>query len=320
MTNCPIWGTPAVELAGGEDGRKIDSKRAGGVYRIAGTALAMVSGLTDAEKAKLTTWIVDQHLAGDGAPLITSDIVSQARARRGLRYSESKDRLFRALYREGFRPSQHLAIWGVVDDEVRETVPKISALIESHGDRDTSSFMGMLIKEGLFEQQGATGRLTLTPKGYERLDEVSVGGAPTDQAFVAMWFSKELDQAYSAIDAAVWAAGYRSLRIDQKEHANKIDDEIISEIRRSRFLVADFTCGTYEADGKPRSEPRGGVYYEAGFAQGLGIPVVWTVRADQIGLVHFDTRQYSHIAWNTPEDLRDRLISRIRAVIGQGPN
>ena len=31
------------------------------------------------------------------------------------------------------------------------------------------------------------------------------------------------------------------VRIDQKERLNKIDDEIIAEIRRSRFLVADFT-------------------------------------------------------------------------------
>ena len=46
---------------------------------------------------------------------------------------------------------------------------------------------------------------------------------------------------------------------------DKIDDEIIGEIRRSRFLVADFTHGDKGA--------RGSVYYEAGFAYGLGLPV-----------------------------------------------
>ena len=62
-------------------------------------------------------------------------------------------------------------------------------------------------------------------------------------------------------------AGYQALRIDKKEDVVKIDDEIISEIRRSRFLVADFTQGN---DGA-----RGGVYFEAGFALGLGIPVIF---------------------------------------------
>ena len=94
------------------------------------------------------------------------------------------------------------------------------------------------------------------------------------------------------------------MRIDSKEHSNKIDDEIIAEIRRSRFVVADFTS---EED-----KPRGGVYYEAGFAMGLNIPVIWTCRADMIGNVHFDTRQFNHITWDDPEDLRVKLEAEDR--------
>ncbi len=37
-----------------------------------------------------------------------------------------------------------------------------------------------------------------------------------------------------------------------------------------RFMIADFTGH------------RGGVYFEAGFAHGLGIPVIWTCREDQL--------------------------------------
>lgn len=103
-------------------------------------------------------------------------------------------------------------------------------------------------------------------------------------------------------------AGYEPLRIDQKEHVNKIDDEIVLEIRRSKFLIADFTC--------ERGNPRGGVYFEAGLAFGLGKPVIWTVRADLIDDVHFDTRQYNHITWSEPAGLRDALRKRIGAVIG----
>jgi hypothetical protein len=92
---------------------------------------------------------------------------------------------------------------------------------------------------------------------------------------------------------------------------NKIDDEIIAEIRRSRFVVADFTS-------EPE-KPRGGVYFEAGFAQGLNTPVIWTCREDMLGSVHFDTRQFNHIAWTSPQDLRAKLKNRIGAVLGQGP-
>ena len=105
--------------------------------------------------------------------------------------------------------------------------------------------------------------------------------------------------------------GYEPLRIDRKEHINKIDDEIIAEIRRSRFLVADFTQG--------ESGARGGVYYEAGFAHGLNIPVIFTCQENAIGKVHFDTRQYNHITWKTPEELQARLAQRISATIGDGP-
>ena len=79
----------------------------------------------------------------------------------------------------------------------------------------------------------------------------------------------------------------------------------------SRFLVADFTQG--------ETGPRGGVYYEAGFAHGLNIQVIFTCRKDALEKVHFDTRQYPHIVWETPQELRDKLAKRISSVLGDGP-
>ena len=58
---------------------------------------------------------------------------------------------------------------------------------------------------------------------------------------MAMWFDDEMDAAYSnGIEPAIIDAGYRPVRIDRKPDVNKIDDEIIAEIRRSRFLVSGF--------------------------------------------------------------------------------
>jgi nucleoside 2-deoxyribosyltransferase len=153
--------------------------------------------------------------------------------------------------------------------------------------------------------------ITVLAKGYEQVS-LSASNAQFDQAFVAMWFDDSMLGAYEiGIEGAVREAGYRPLRIDRKEHVNKIDDEIIAEIRRSHFLVADFTSNP--------GNPRGGVYFEAGYALALGKPVIWTCRQDLIEHVHFDTRQFNHIVWNDPEELAKRLKHRIGAVLGQGP-
>lgn len=75
--------------------------------------------------------------------------------------------------------------------------------------------------------------------------------------------------------------------------------------------MADFTHG----DGGVR----GGVYFEAGFALGLNIPVIYMCKDDQIDNVHFDTRQYNHILWKDAKELKEKLSNRISATIGDGP-
>src|SRR5262249_27583262 len=110
---------------------------------------------------------------------------------------------------------------------------------------------------------------------------------------------------------AIVDSGYDPRLIDEVQHLNHIDDEIIAAIRRSRFLVADLTG------------QRQNVYYEAGFAQGLGTKVIWTCRRDEVQQTgpHLDVRQYAFITW-TPEtlvDFRKRLAWRIVRTVGQGP-
>lgn len=124
------------------------------------------------------------------------------------------------------------------------------------------------------------------------------------QGFVAMWFDASMTQIWeAAIEPAFEGTNFKPLRIDRKEHNEKIDDQIIAEIQRSRFVVADFTGH------------RGGVYFEAGYALGRGIPVIWTCREDELQKLHFDIRQYNTIAWKDAKDLKERLHQRIRATI-----
>ena len=68
--------------------------------------------------------------------------------------------------------------------------------------------------------------------------------------------------------------------------------------------------------------PRGGVFYEAGFAKVLGLPVIWMVKseiAEIENVTHFDIRQYNQIRWTEDfEDARIRLQNRIEATLGRG--
>ena len=150
--------------------------------------------------------------------------------------------------------------------------------------------------------------INMTPAGWIHLDENRRTLAASSQGFVAMWFDKALDDAYlKGFQPAIHSAGYDPVRMDRIEHLDMIDDRTIAEIRRSRFLVADLTGHS------------GGVYYEAGFATGLALPVIWTCREDDRKGLHFDIRQYNCIFWDTPDTLRDKLRHRIESVLGRGP-
>ena len=156
------------------------------------------------------------------------------------------------------------------------------------------------------------GKIYLTVKGYNRLEELEKSSPDSLKAFVAMWFDDSMDKAWEqGIKPAITSLGYEPVRIDKVRYEGRIDNLIIANIKHARFVVADFT-----QDG---DNARGGVYYEAGFAHGLGIPVFFTCRKDSIDKVHFDTRQYRHILWTTPKELKTELENSLLADIGYGP-
>ena len=123
-----------------------------------------------------------------------------------------------------------------------------------------------------------------------------------------MWFNALVTPAFKdGIEPAITDTGYRAIRIDLQEHSESIIDRIIAEIKEARFVIADFTG------------QRGGVYFEAGFARGLGLNVIWTCKDDHFNDLHFDVKGFNVIEWKAPADLRERLNARIRAVVGYGP-
>ena len=160
--------------------------------------------------------------------------------------------------------------------------------------------LGWVTDEGLMDHFTAT----ITAKGWNRLSVIQSDERRREsrQAFIAMSFDDSLTSSFkNGMEQAVKLAGYEPVRIDLKEHNKKICDVIISEVRRSECLIADFTLH------------RAGVYFEAGYALGLGLPVIWTCREYDIANAHFDTCQYNHIVWKNEKDLCEKPSRRIKA-------
>lgn len=150
------------------------------------------------------------------------------------------------------------------------------------------------------------------PKGWQKFDDLTRSSSKaTNPAFVAMWFggknrSQEMRSLYEqAIEPAINRVGYHASRSDTVEHNEAIMDRILVDIRAAPFVVAELTRNNQ------------GVYYEAGYARGLGLDVIICVRKRQ--KVHFDLTGVSQVRWATPGELAKRLEHRIRETRGQGP-
>jgi hypothetical protein len=162
--------------------------------------------------------------------------------------------------------------------------------------------------------------------GYQLIRELKARRKDFKQCFVAMWFNpSEMDgpwktaikPAIEYIEEGQTEPTFKAVRADTEEYATDINDWIISEIRRSRFMVCDLTGY------------RGGVYFEAGFAYGLGLPVIYTCRKDWCEAVkeasgkvikegvHFDLNHQNRIEWEEKrlDTFRDKLTNRIKAII-----
>jgi hypothetical protein len=240
-----------------------------------------------------------RQAAEAGQPLrITSGTAAEfAEPHMHTRVSDNRERLLREAAKRAGRP--HIgAPFSLAND---------FTLIDCYSREEFIWYIDWLKKQELVFQTGGdltAVELKLSMEGWNQVQPLSRPGGIPGQCFMAMWFSDETRAAYEeGIEPAVSKAGFKPIRIDRKEHNNEIPDEIIAEIRNSQFMVADFTG------------QRTGVYYEAGFAMGLGRPVVWCCRKDDIGNLHFDTNHKNHIDWQTPQDLRDRLYTRIRTTI-----
>lgn len=303
--HCPVCKLDEQHVRASDYGERLSLEcQRCGKFTITATAAAMADSRELG--AKLSAWIRERSESGSVIPEINSNTLRDVEtALPNYRVSEKQLLLLRALERRTTFPGQIVEIippfdyplaWAAGEDELRYL---LRSLLERNLVRRTDGPPD-LADSFVFKFQ-------IAPAGWTFLDEHERPAVISDQVFVAMSFAPELKSAWeNAIRPALVRAQFRPYRVDAEPHIDRIDTRIITEIKNSRLLVADVT------------QQRPGVYFEAGYALGLGLPVFWCVRSDDLKNVHFDTRQYNHIVWDNEQHLSEQLFLYVSAVVGKG--
>ena len=196
----------------------------------------------------------------------------------------------------------HLSIIGTKTEE--GIVLVLSYLIEKVG----------LVKGTLTETSaGYIGfdELALTFEGWNYYEKLLKGSVTYRKAFMAMKFGDAdlNDVIENVFKPSAKMAGFDLFKLDDVPQAGLIDDRLRVEIQSSDFLIADLTHDNL------------GAYWEAGYAEGLGKPVIYTCELEKFNSqkTHFDTNHHLTVLWdkNAPEQAGDLLKATIRATLPQ---
>lgn len=146
---------------------------------------------------------------------------------------------------------------------------------------------------------------SVTFKGLSHAIKLQEHGDNSRKCFIAMSFNSSVMETREAIRESLIETGYEAILIDEQniDSDRTINDEIIANLKRCKFCIADFTLHS------------NGVYFESGFALGQGKKVIYTCNKEEFKNAHFDIKPLQHIIYETPEQLKKDLINKIRAYI-----
>lgn len=170
-------------------------------------------------------------------------------------------------------------------------------------DKEFRFYIESLIESGLIigKMSSDSGFIRVNHLGLNRIAEIENKPEDSKTCFVAMAFSEKTMEYRGAIKKALKNNKYDAVIIDEKhlESDKTIPDGILNEIRKSKFCIADFTMH------------RNGVYFESGYALGLGKQVIYTCHTDDFENAHFDIKQLQHVLYDSPQDLQKKLTDKI---------
>lgn len=261
-----------------------------------------------------------------------------------LKNSALLSHVIRKMQKEGFRPkitvdfaeevlenqtlpspmdqADNLILWMGAHVEVFEEIQAIKpethqAIIGAASNAGVLHILSYLYKEALLEAKVRSVEdwsqlfigVRLNMNGWKKYLDLIKGFSDSKKAFMAMPFkNSRLDQVYQkCFKPAVKDTGFDLFRVDENAPAGLIDDRIRVEIRNSRFLISELT------------EENRGAYWEAGYAEGLGKPVIYTCDEEynKDHGTHFDTNHHLTVFWNEDNlgEAAEKLKITIRATL-----
>ncbi|HEY8389387.1 MAG TPA: hypothetical protein VIL26_00300 [Clostridia bacterium] len=162
-----------------------------------------------------------------------------------------------------------------------------------------------LEKDGYIEPIGlGVFSLTLSFKGWLRVEELQRQNAAVNQAFIIISNKELMNEAKESIIKVLSDLKIAAKLWDETKYKKPVTSEIFYEIKRSKLCIIDLTY---------QKSP---VYFEAGYAEALKKPIIYTCKKDFYLKKQFDIIHNNMINWQTPEELYQALHTRISAVIG----
>lgn len=194
----------------------------------------------------------------------------------------------------------------------------VAAQIESMNSNTVQILITQMLKAGLIVEIGTelvtSARLRRSEKtyqptfaGWEKYEAERLGPKLGKRGFMAMKFGDvSLDDfARDVIKPAVQeGTGYELLDLRNVARAGVIDNIMREQIRDAAFVLVDLT------------HDNSGAYWEAGYAEGLGKPVIYLCEKRKFDAVktHFDTNHCTTVPWDAadPAWFRAELVATIR--------
>jgi hypothetical protein len=145
----------------------------------------------------------------------------------------------------------------------------------------------------LSEYQGNIHGVMITFKGLNHAIQLQEENRSSINCFIAMSFDQTMVSTRDAIKKACIETGFIPILIDEIyfESEVTINDAIIAQLKKSKFCIADFTM------------QKDGVYFEAGYALGRGMKVIYTCSKTDFEKTHFDTNHFPHLIYENPKEL-----------------
>jgi transposase-like protein len=318
-TTCPVCGTPRQtekERLTTGDRQFFDCPRCGRYELSRSLAKSLPNLLDNEEKKILLCYSIRKMQGGEDISALNIDTIKRILKNELPTLSDQINNII-LWFGDNFLPGQYTT---ETDEELQiimgaKTQDGVSFLLEHLANSGLIHILFPRVglvdddKEEKEEEEIPIRSFTLTFQGWDYYGKINRGLIMNKKAFMAMKFGdNDLDLIFqNYFKPAVKATGFELFRLDEEPRAGLIDDRLRVEIRTSRFLISDLT------------HENAGAYWEAGFAEGLGKPVIYTCEKSKFESqkTHFDTNHHLTIVWDKEnlEEAANQLKATIRATL-----